>query len=78
MRILGQIPHPQLMISVFKSNNKFILKFDIGPFEQSYKFLESSEIDSLEAIQKIVTEEFIAKVFSVFDQMNESYRKLIQ
>ena len=78
MRILGQIPHPQLMISVFKSNNKFILKFEIGPFEQSYKFLESSEIDSLEAIQKIVTEEFIAKVFSVFDQMNESYRKLIQ
>jgi len=78
MRILGQIPHPQLMISVFKSNNKFILKFEIGPFEQSYKFLESSEIDSFEAIQKIVTEEFIAKVFSVFDQMNESYRGLKQ
>lgn len=78
MRILGQIPHAQLMISVFKSNNKFILKFEIGPFEQSYKFLESSEIDSFEAVQNIVTEDFIAKVFSIFDQMNGSYQKLIQ
>ncbi len=74
MRTLGQIAHPHLQINVFKSNNKFILKFEIGPFEQCYKFLESNHLDSYESICKLVNAEFIERVFKVFDDMNKIYQ----
>lgn len=77
MRILGQIPHPQLLISVFKSNNKFILKFEIGPFEQIYKFMESDVITGFDAVSNLVNDEWYKKVFAIFDQMNSNYKSLV-
>jgi hypothetical protein len=73
MRILGQIPHPELIIQVFKSGNKFILKFEAGPFEQSYKFMETERLSSFEDFKTIVTEELIREIYSIFDQMNTRY-----
>lgn len=77
MRILGQIPHPQILISVFKSNNKFILKFEIGPFEQTYKFIESSDIHSYESVSALVTDVLLQNVFKIFDEMNLAYNKVL-
>ncbi len=74
MRILGQIPHPDLLITVFKSGNKYILKFEVGPFEQTYKFMEGDRLASFEDVQKLVTEELIKEIFQVFDQMNSRYQ----
>mgnify|MGYP001275747172 CR=1 FL=1 len=76
MRLIGQIPHASLIISVFKSNNKFILKFEVGPFEQTYKFLETDRLNDLEGIRQLVTEDCIAEVFKIFDTMNHHYKKL--
>lgn len=76
MRLLGQIPHPQLLISVFKSNEKIILKFEIGPFEQTYKFLETELIYNTESIASLVNEELIKKVFGIFDEMNKNYKAI--
>lgn len=76
MRILGQIPHPHLLINVFKSNNKFLLKFELGPFEQVYKFIESDSIYDLSTVSKLVTDESLKSVFSIFDQMNLNYRSM--
>ncbi|MEP7195640.1 MAG: hypothetical protein ABI851_03925 [Saprospiraceae bacterium] len=76
MRLLGQIPHPNLLISVFKSNEKIILKFEIGPFEQTYKFLETELIYDADSISKIIDENFITKVFQIFDQMNINYKTI--
>ena len=76
MRILGQIPHPDLLISVFKSGNKFILKFEAGPFEQSYKFLEADRLSSFEDVQRLVNDEWIKEIYLVFDQMNSLYQAL--
>ncbi len=76
MRLIGQIPHPSLLISVFKSNNKFILKFEVGPFEQTYKILETDQLNDFEGVRRLVTEECIAEVFRIFDSMNHHYKKL--
>ena len=40
MRILAEIPHPDCKISVFYMNQKYIVKFEKGNFEQSYKISE--------------------------------------
>lgn len=74
MRILGQIPHPELIITVFKSGNKYILKFETGPFEQSYKFLESEIITGFEAIRLLVNDQLVHEIYRVFDLMNEKYK----
>ncbi len=73
MRIIGQIPHPSLLINVFKSGNKYILKLEAGPFEQCYKFIESDTITGFEDIRVFVDEKFLTEVFSIFDKMNSTY-----
>ena len=76
MIILGQIPHPNLNITVFKSNNKYIVKFEIGPFEQSYKFLEANSISGFEDVSRLVDEVWLKEIFHVFDQMNKQYQRI--
>ncbi|MBK6861255.1 MAG: hypothetical protein IPK91_01235 [Saprospiraceae bacterium] len=74
MRILGQIPHPELLITVFKSGNKLIIKFEIGPFEQTYKFLETDKLSNFEDAVKLVTETWIQDVYQLFNSMNATYK----
>ncbi|MEO6189510.1 MAG: hypothetical protein ABIO44_03170 [Saprospiraceae bacterium] len=76
MRLLGNIPHPQLLISVFRSNTKIILKFEIGPFEQVYKFLETELIYDAASISKLIDETMLSKVFEIFDEMNVNYKSI--
>lgn len=40
MRIVDQIDHPVMRISIFQMNQKYMLKFEWGPLEQVYKFNE--------------------------------------
>lgn len=74
MRILGQIPHPELLITVFKSGNKLILKFEIGPFEQIYKFLETEKFSNFEDAVKLTTDAWIKDIYQIFNAMNASYK----
>ena len=74
MRIIGTIPHPGFKISAFKNENKFIIKVEAGPFEQSYKFLESDEIHSFESLLKQWTKLQDTELIRVFDQMNYNYK----
>ena len=74
MRILGQIPHPDLSITVFKSGNKFILKFEVGPFEQTYKFMEADKFTGFEDVKNLVNDILIKEIYGVFDRMNIQYQ----
>ena len=69
MRIAGYIEHPQLKITVFELENKFMVKLESGLFEQTYKFRKSMTIDSVDAIREVISEDFIEKVTQVFPQM---------
>ncbi len=77
MRLLGNINHPKLLISVFKSGEKIIVKFEAGPMEQTYKFLETERIHDLSSVEKLITEEFYAEVFAIFDKMYVNYKKFL-
>ena len=74
MRMLTQYSQDGLLISIMKANDKFILKFEIGPFEQVYKFLESEIISDTDSLRKLVDDSFVSKVFEIFDQMNTTYK----
>jgi len=68
VRIIGRIPHPEFTISVFETSEKFVIKFEAGPMEQSYKFLKDG-LDSMEAIEQIFDDYYIDNIRERFNQM---------
>lgn len=77
MRLLGNVSHPKLLISVFKSGEKIIIKFEAGPMEQTYKFLETERIYDLGSAEKLITEDIYMQVFEIFDRMYSSYKNIL-
>ncbi len=71
MRVVAEIPHPEVKIIIFSWNGKYIIKLERGPFEQTYKV---SEMDILEEadVQKLIDATFITSVLERFASMAQS------
>ncbi len=72
MRIIGEIEHPRLKISVFKSDNKLSIKFENGLLEQTYKFRMEYPTETFEDIKKMIDSEFTEKVEKMLETMQEA------
>jgi hypothetical protein len=70
MRIVDTIPHPQIRISIFSMNDKYLVKFEAGPYEQTYK-IAHEDVDGIDGIKTKVTEDFLDEIASVFRKMHE-------
>jgi hypothetical protein len=72
MRQITTIPHPQMRITVFLWNGKYLIKFEAGPYEQSYKLDETMVEDTLD-LQLKITDSFINKVELRFKEMHADF-----
>ena len=73
MRIIAEIPHPLMRISIFYMNQKYLIKFEQGSLEQTYKVSELDYIiRNVEDVKAAVDEKFITKVQKIFTSMGES------
>jgi hypothetical protein len=72
MRIVEEIPHPQFKITVFSWNNKYIIKLEIGQFEQVYKINEM-DVTGLDDVKKLLSPEFLDKVMQRFLSMRTDF-----
>lgn len=74
MRVIAELPHPECKISIFSMNQKYIVKFEQGTFEQSYKL---AELDlsggGVNDVFEILDEEFIASVIERFKLMRQDF-----
>jgi hypothetical protein len=74
MRVIAELPHPECKITLFNMNQKYIVKFEQGTLEQSYKL---SELDlsggGVNEIFQILDEEFIATVIQRFAAMRTDF-----
>ncbi|MCE3226729.1 MAG: hypothetical protein K0S32_1280 [Bacteroidetes bacterium] len=68
MRIIDSIPHESMSISIFKMNDKFMVKFEAGPMEQTFKFFEE-DVKNLEVLKSKITPEFIETTRKRFNEM---------
>lgn len=68
MRIIANIPHPKLTISIFSMNDKYQIKFEAGPMEQTYK-IAHSDVDGVEGIKKMVDDVFLEQILNRFNEM---------
>ena len=78
MRIVGEIPHPIMKITVFKNDGKFSVKFESGLLEQIYKFRDDERLQSFDDIQKVVNEDFIEKTELLLRGMYDVRQEALQ
>ncbi len=73
MRIIGQIDHPIMKITVFRTDGKVSVKFETGgQYEQIYKFWESEELKTFEDMQKFIDQPFMDFVQAEFTKMHKA------
>ena len=73
MRVVKEIPNPHCKITVFSWNQKFLIKLESGPFEQTFKV---SEFDVLEQeLDEILNETFVTEAINRFRDMQDSLKK---
>ena len=77
MRIIGEIPHPQIKITIFAWNNKYIIKLDRSGFEQTFKIAEFDIIDEGQ-LNQLIDETFITECILRFEEMEKSLFKALQ
>lgn len=69
MRVVGEIEHPRLKITIFKNDGKFSIKFEGGLLEQIYKFRDDERLSSVETVKSLVDADFIAKIEDILRGM---------
>jgi CRISPR/Cas system-associated endonuclease Cas1 len=77
MRVVGEIAHPEVKITIFHWNNRYLIKLEAGPFEQTYK-IQEYDLSSEEEVKKVVSEEFIQQSMIRFQEMAKSLHQAME
>jgi hypothetical protein len=72
MRIIGQIEHPSLKISVFKNEGRTSVKFETAHYEQTYKLGDDERFATLEGVKQFVDNALIERTLEIFRQMHST------
>lgn len=68
MRQLADIPHPEVKITLFSWNGKYLIKLEKGPFEQTYKVSEL-DVTSDDDVRALLDGEFLQAALARFTVM---------
>lgn len=73
MRVVAELPHQECKITIFSMNMKFIIKFEQGVLEQTYKLSEMDVVNGVDGVFEILDEAFISKVVARFADMRKDF-----
>ncbi|PRD56321.1 hypothetical protein [Sphingobacterium gobiense] len=73
MRIIAELPHPDCKISIFSMNQKYIVKFEQGALEQSYKLAETDVVGGVNGVFELLDETFINGILKQFKEMRRLF-----
>jgi hypothetical protein len=76
MRFVKDIPNDYCKTSLYSFNNKFIIKFEAGMYEQIYKVSEL-DVSGEEDIEEMLGDTFYHKVISRFKEMQDDFEMII-
>lgn len=68
MRVVVEIPHPHMKITVFSWNGKYLIKLEKGFLEQTYKISEM-DVMGKEEIRKLLDDTFMVNALQRFSEM---------
>lgn len=75
MRVLVHIPHPKFKVTLFDWNEKYVVKIEAGPMEQTYKF-GHEEVKNTEALKNLLDDVFYQEVYDRFTAMFISMQEM--
>ena len=74
MRVIAEIPHSHYKIQLFSYNSKYLVKIELGQFEQIFKIGET-DISSIDEVKAMVTPELLEHCLDRFMSMREDWEK---
>ena len=77
MRIVSEIQHPETKITIFSWNSKYLIKFEQGPLEQTYK-VNTADFSSDQDVKAFVSNEFIDKALQQFREMRATLSNALE
>lgn len=77
MRVVKEITKNGIRITIFSWNNKYLMKFEQGMIEQTFKVNEL-DMDSEESLSVFLSDKFLSAVQKRFDEMHDSLRNQLE
>lgn len=77
MRVVKELIQEEVRVSIFSWNNKYILKFELGPMEQTFKLSETDVLEESE-LDTFLVGDFFEKVKLRFDEMGKTFRSQLE
>lgn len=74
MRLVKEIPHDRYKIQIFNYNSKYIVKIELGQFEQSYKIGET-DVNGLEDVERMITSDLLSNSLKRFIEMRSDWEE---
>lgn len=72
MRLVKEVPHERYKIQIFQYNGKYILKIELGQFEQTYKIGET-DVNGVEDFEKLITPLILSNSLKRFVEMRSDW-----
>lgn len=72
MRVVADIPHSHYKIQLFLYNAKYLLKIELGQFEQVFKIAEA-DVMGLDDVKKMITPELLKNSLDRFLTMRTDW-----
>lgn len=72
VRLIKDIPHERYKIQVFNYNSKYIVKIELGQFEQTFKIGET-DVFGLEDVERMITPELLSNALKRFVEMRSDW-----
>jgi hypothetical protein len=76
MRIVKELSAKDIRITIFDWNEKYLIKYEIGPLEQTYKISKWDITSEEDVISKILSKKLISEVELRFEEMAKTLRKI--
>ena len=74
MRLIKDIPHERFKIQIFNYNAKYIVKIELGQFEQTFKIGET-DVETLDDVERMITPELLKNAIGRFVEMRSDWEE---
>ena len=74
MRLVKNIPHERYKIQIHNYNNKYIVKIELGQFEQVYKISEL-DVGGLDELERMINSELLSNALKRFIDMRSDWER---
>lgn len=72
MRIVKEIPHERYKIQLLQYNAKYIVKIELGQFEQTFKIGEL-DVHSADEVERMITPTLLSNCLTRFIEMRADW-----